>query len=134
MKAVKQNKTKVKDKKPVVVIPPLSIYDMAMVLDRPVMTPKGRGVLDSVRSTKDGCWVKIGNHIKVFSVGDVTPILSNIEKMDEYDMKQSGKVYKMYHKENRNRTMVHVGLWLIRNGWDALGWIGSGLAIEEMES
>jgi len=131
MKAVKETAEVVAKNK---VVPPLTVYDLALVLDRPVMTPKGRGTLIRIGSTELGCHIKIGSKEQPFKVDDIKPILSDVQKMDDFDMKKSQEVYDMYHKKNRNRTMVHVGLWLIRNGWDGLGWIGSGLAIEEMES
>ncbi len=131
MKATKDSaEVAAKNKK----MPPLSVYDMALVLDRPVMTPRGRGKLIRIGSTEQGCHVKLGNKEQAFSVKHITPILIPVEKMSEFDMKKSKGVYEMYNKQNKNRTMIHVGMWLIRNGWDALGWINSGLAIEEMES
>lgn len=109
---------------------PLSLSEFSLVLGGPVITPDGPGILSTVELTGHNLTVDFERTEKLYYVSQVRPVLTPIKEITKQHEKKCSKIYQHY-KSHPNRGLVQVGLWCVRNGYDALGWIVTGQAVEK---
>lgn len=101
-------------------MPHLDINLLALVLDRPVMTTRGKGILSRIKTSGMQCAVTLENGTdKWFYDYEIRPILKPMIDVNVAEV--------------TIKILTEVGLKAIHDGYDSLEWLDDGRAILDPE-
>ena len=103
----------------------LTAEDFALILGRTIMTPHGKATLNKIKlsglqlaTVND----QLGVRERLYWVGECKPICREMDQITAEDVQNR----RMIGGSPESRV-----IWALRNGYDILGWIDDGLAIQE---